>query len=462
MNSIEQCARDLASGKVTSRQLTEACFARIKDPEGEGPRAFIRLFEAQALAAADASDKLRAAGVPMPVLAGVPISVKDLFDIAGVTTLAGSVALKDRPPAARDAPAIARLRAAGAIIVGTTNMTEFAMGGLGMNPHYGTPLNPYDRAHRRIPGGSSSGAAVSVTDGMAVAAIGSDTAGSVRMPAALCGIVGFKPTARRVPLEGVIPLAQSLDSVGGLASTVACCALLDAVLAGEDPVVPGEIPVEGLRFAVPKTLVFDDVEPAVAAAFSRAILRLSKAGARIIDVELAELAEIPNLNKAGSLPVMEGYAWHHDLLANKKEQYDPIIAKRFLAGAGNSVYDYIQLQNGRAELIRRFAAATAAFDAVLMPTVPLVAPTIESLEKEEAWLATNRLIIRNAGVGNFLDCCSISLPCHKAGEPPVGFKMMAQAMADKRLLGMARGVEVVLGGPRRGAGAAQRDRRQPE
>jgi aspartyl-tRNA(Asn)/glutamyl-tRNA(Gln) amidotransferase subunit A len=238
--TLEQCRQDLARGKIASRDLARRCFARIKDPRGEGARVFLRLFEEEALAAADSSDALRAAGRPARPLEGLPVSVKDLFDVAGSVTRAGSRVLAGHAPAERDAAAVARLRAAGAVLVGATNMSEFAMGSLGINPHYGTPLNPWDRAAARIPGGSSSGAAVSIADGMALAAVGSDTMGSVRMPAALCGVVGFKPTARRVPLEGVIPLAPSLDSIGVLSSTVAGCALVDAVLAGDAPALPQE------------------------------------------------------------------------------------------------------------------------------------------------------------------------------------------------------------------------------
>jgi len=449
MQTVEQCLNDLATGRVTSRQLTERCFARIKDPEGEGGRAFIRLFESQALAAADASDAMRSAGIPPPPLSGLPLSIKDLFDVAGVTTLAGSKALADRAPATRDAPAIARLRAAGAVILGTTNMTEFAMGGLGLNPHYGTPRNPWDRAVGRIPGGSTSGGAISVTDGMAPAAIGSDTAGSLRMPAAFTGLVGFKPTARRIPLEGAIPLAHSLDSIGVMARTVTSCALVDAVMAGEDlggvPELP-MVPAAGLRLAVPKTLVMDGLDAQVSGAFARALTALSQAGCSISEVELAELAELPRINGKGGFAVFEGHAWHHDLLAAKGDLYDPIVAKRFATGAAFTAKEYIDLCHARSDMIRRMRQATQNFDAVLMPTVPIVAPRIADLTAEAAWLQTNRLLIRNPGIANFLDRCAISLPCHRQGEAPVGLMMMADTLADRRLLGMARSVEAVLAG----------------
>src|ERR1700693_2729328 len=205
--TVADLAADLATGLTSSRELVEIALARIADPGGEGARTFVKVYADTARAAADAQDKLRQAGYVASPLAGLPVSLKDLFDVAGEQTLAGSKALDDMPAAERDAPIVARLRAAGAVLIGRTNMTEFAFSGVGINPHYGTPGNPYDRA--LIPGGSSSGAAVSVSDGGAVVAIGTDTGGSVRIPAALCGIVGFKPTQKRIPRDGAIPLSTT-------------------------------------------------------------------------------------------------------------------------------------------------------------------------------------------------------------------------------------------------------------
>ena len=283
MRPIADIARDLESGETTSRALTEQALERIEDPDGEGPRTFIRVFRDSALAAADASDRLRSAGVVPSPLAGIPVSIKDLCDVAGLTTHAGSVVMRNTPPAREDAPVVARLRAAGAVIMGTTNMTEFAVGGLGLNPHYGDCRNPWDRETGRVPGGSSSGAAISVTDGMAAVGLGTDTAGSVRIPAAMCGLAGFKPTVGRVPTDGVFPLSTTLDSVGPLAPTLACCAVVDGVFAAEDPHPPEPVPVKGLRFGIPDTLVTDNLEPEVSAAFERALDKLSRAGALIED-----------------------------------------------------------------------------------------------------------------------------------------------------------------------------------
>src|SRR5712692_7373505 len=270
--TVLSLAADLAAGRTSSRELVEMALARIADPAGEGARTFIKAYADSARAAADAQDRLRQAGYVASPLAGLPVSIKDLFDVAGERTLAASKALDDSPPAAQDAPVVARLRAAGAVLIGRTNMTEFAFSGIGINPHYGTPGNPYDR--KLIPGGSSSGAAVSVADGQAIVAIGSDTGGSVRIPAALCGLAGFKPTQRRIPRDGATPLSTTLDSIGPLANSIACCAIADAVMAGEPAEAPAAMPVAGLRLGVPQSYVLDGIDAVVASAFAEACAAL--------------------------------------------------------------------------------------------------------------------------------------------------------------------------------------------
>jgi aspartyl-tRNA(Asn)/glutamyl-tRNA(Gln) amidotransferase subunit A len=431
---------------MTSSTLVEAAYARIDDPAGEGRRSFIRLFrDAAVIAARDADSRRADGGRPLGALAGLPISIKDLCDVAGSTTLAGSKALAASPPAAADAPVVARLRRAGAVIVGTTNMTEFAMGSPGTNPHYGTPANPYDRATRRIPGGSSSGAAVSVSDGMAIAALGSDTAGSVRVPAALCGLTGFKPTARRIPLDGTIPLAFSADSIGPLARSVACCATMDAVLAGETDAILVPRPLQGLRFGLPRNHVTEGLDPVVAAAFERAISALSAGGATIETFEFVELRAMADLIAGLSVAVTEGYWWHRELLVARGDFYDPRIARRLRAGAAVSAADYITFCRGRADVSARAAAVTAQFDAVIMPTTHIVAPPIASVEHDgAAWLATNLTLIRNPGIANFMDRCALTIPCHRPGEAPVGFTLMGETMSDRALLAIGQEVETAL------------------
>jgi aspartyl-tRNA(Asn)/glutamyl-tRNA(Gln) amidotransferase subunit A len=440
--TILQLAADLAAGRTSARKLTDEALARIEDPKGEGARAFIKVFKQQAIAAADASDALRKAGLVPGPLAGIPVSIKNLCDVAGETTLAGSKALDDASPAKADAPVVARLRAAGAVIVGSTNMSEFAFSGVGFNPHYGTPGNPADRT--RVPGGSSSGAAVSVGDRMAVAALGTDTGGSVRIPAAVCGITGFKPTARRVPIDGVVPLSTSLDSIGPLANSVECCAIVDAVFANEPISIPEAAPLAGLRFGIPKQFVMDELDPTVAKAFERACKVLSAKGVKVEQVDLPPLNELPAINAKGGFAASEAYAWHQKLLARRGKDYDPIIHPRILRGREMSAADYIDLLAARADLAKRVAAVTSNYDAIIMPTCAIVAPTLDEVATPDGFTRKNMLLLRNTTVGNFLDRCAISLPCHAAGELPVGFMLMGETMADKRVLAMARSVAPVV------------------
>jgi aspartyl-tRNA(Asn)/glutamyl-tRNA(Gln) amidotransferase subunit A len=441
--TILQLAADLAAGRTSSRTLIDEALSRIEDTQGEGARAFVRVYKTQAIAAAEASDRLRKAGLVPGPLAGIPVSVKNLCDVAGETTLAGSKALDDQPPASQDAPVVARLRAAGAIIVGSTNMSEFAFSGVGSNPHYGTPGNPANRT--RVPGGSSSGAAVSVADRMAVAALGTDTGGSVRIPAAVCGITGFKPTARRVPIDGVVPLSTSLDSIGPLTNSVDCCAIVDAVFAAEPIAIPEPAPLAGLRLGIPRQFVMDDLDATVAHAFERACTALSDKGVKIETIDLPHLLELPAINATGGFAASEAYAWHRDLLARRGKDYDPVIYPRILRGKEMSAADYIGLLAARADLQKRVARVTAHYDALIMPTCAIVAPTLNEVATAEGFTRKNLLLLRNTTVGNFLDRCAISLPCHARGELPVGFMMMGETMADKRLLAMARSVAPVVG-----------------
>jgi aspartyl-tRNA(Asn)/glutamyl-tRNA(Gln) amidotransferase subunit A len=443
MPSIVTAAKSLVQGGK-SRTLVEECLARIGDPSGEGARVFLKVHADAARAAADYFDALRARGAAPSPYAGIPVSIKDLFDIAGDVTLAGSTALRGRPPATADAPSVARLRAAGFIPIGRSNMTEFAFSGIGINPHYGTPANPYDRKSARIPGGSSSGAAVSVTDGMALGALGTDTGGSCRIPAALCGIVGYKPTARRVPTAGAFPLSTSLDSIGPLAATVECCAVLDAVLAGEPMTELAPSPLAALRLAVPQTMVLENLSGEVARAFEAALAALSGAGARIVDVPLRELGELQEINSKGGLSAAESYALHRPILAEHEQEYDPRVLVRILRGREQDAADYIDLVAARADFIRRVAAVTAPYDALVMPTTPLTAPAIADLKADEAYRRTNMLMLRNPSIANFLDGCAISLPCHRAGDAPVGLMLFGAHGADRRLFSIAAAIEVVV------------------
>jgi len=424
------------------RDRLEQALARIADPSGEGARACLTVYTQTARAAADAADARAARGTSLGPLDGTIVSIKDLFDVAGEVTLAGSTALDDRPPATEDAPIVARLKAAGAVIVGKTNMTEFAFSGVGINPHYGTPGNPYNRAH--VPGGSSAGAPVSVADGQAIVAIGTDTGGSVRIPAALCGVVGFKPTAKCISRDGAIPLSTTLDSIGPLANSVACCAITDAVMAGDEPVAPEPAPVAGLRLAVPQTFMLDDLAPEVASAFADACTTLSRAGAQVTDLPLTELGEYPALSGRGLLVNCEAFAWHEELIARRGNEYDPRVLSRIEFGRPVSAADYIRLCAGRADWIRRVAARTADFDALLMPTVAITAPPITAFADDREYFRLNGLILRNTAVINFLDRCAITLPIQPPGTAPVGLMIVGEHGGDRRLLAIAGGIEATL------------------
>jgi aspartyl-tRNA(Asn)/glutamyl-tRNA(Gln) amidotransferase subunit A len=446
--TLAQLASDLAASRVSSRELVTDCLARISSVTGEGSRTFLKVYGEQALATADFYDRMRQQGARLAPYAGMPVSVKDLFDVAGDTTLAGSTVLKGAAAADQDATVVRRLKAAGFIVIGRTNMTEFAFSGLGINPHYGTPLNPWDRATGRIPGGSSSGAAVSITDAMAYGALGTDTGGSCRIPAAMCGIVGFKPTASRVPLTGTYPLSASLDSIGPLANSVNCCAVLDAILAaqsGPESQPPGaDLVANDLRLAVLTNYVTDDLDRAVAAGFERALRALKEAGASLTDVTLPELRELPELNRNGGLSAAESYAHHRARLAKDGSRYDPRVSVRILRGSKQDAADYIELCNIRRDFTERVAKRIRKFDAVLMPTTPITAPALSDLAADEAYVRINALVLRNPSIVNFIDGCAISIPCHEPGTAPVGLSLFGLRNTDRQLLSAAAAIEVTV------------------
>ena len=448
--TLAQLASDLAALRLSSRELVSDCLARISSVTGEGARTLLKVYGEQALATADFYDRMRQQGARLSQYAGIPVTVKDLFDVAGDTTLAGSTVLKGGVPAHQDATAVARLKAAGFIVIGRTNMTEFAFSGLGINPHYGTPLNPWDRATGRIPGGSSSGAAVSITDAMAYGALGTDTGGSCRIPAALCGLVGFKPTASRVPLTGTYPLSASLDSIGPLANSVGCCAVLDAILAAQSsPESPPQAPrtdlaANDLRLAVLTNYVTDDLDKAVAADFDRALRALNDAGARLSDVTLPELSELPDINRNGGLSAAESYAHHRARLASDGSRYDPRVSTRILRGSKQDAADYIELCNIRMHFMERVARRIRKFDAVLMPTTPITAPALADLASDDAYVRINGLVLRNPSIVNFIDGCAISIPCHVPGTAPVGLSLFGLRDTDRQVLSAAAAAEAIV------------------
>ncbi|WP_050475881.1 amidase [Herbaspirillum rhizosphaerae] len=445
--SLHQQSEELRKDNSSSLELTELALQRAAAADGEGARVFTRLYADAARAAASASDTLRSAGIVRSPIEGLPVSIKDLFDVAGETTLAGSVALRGYPVATESAVVVKRLIAAGAVIVGRTNMTEFAYSGLGINPHYGTPRNPWQRDADggRIPGGSSSGAAISVTDGMAVAGVGSDTGGSLRIPAAFCGITGFKPSARRVSMQGVLPLSENLDSIGAMAPTVLCCAMMDAVLSGEEFVAPVAHPLRGLRLLYPTNVVRDGMDEHVAASMQTAVAKLAAAGAVVVEQDVPAFNELAAINAKGGFTAAEAWTWHRQLIAERKEHYDQRVVSRILRGKDMSAADLLDVLHSRRRWIAKVEQQLAGYDALLMPTVPIVAPKIVDLQtSDDAYYAANGLILRNPTLINFLDGCAISLPCHAAGTAPVGLSLAAAGGNDHRLLSIALAVETLL------------------
>jgi aspartyl-tRNA(Asn)/glutamyl-tRNA(Gln) amidotransferase subunit A len=390
-------------------------------------------------------------------LAGLAVSVKDLFDVAGEPTPAGSRVLLDADAARQDCPAVARLKAAGGIVIGRTNMSEFAFSGVGTNPHFGTPANPADPVTPRIPGGSSSGAAVSVATGAAFVGLGSDTGGSIRIPAALCGIVGFKNTARLTPAQGALPLSTTLDTVSAMTRSVRDAILAHEILAGRT-VARQQLPLSGYRLAVVQTSMLDGMDATVAAAFERTLSVLRKAGASIEEVALEQIRDLGQLQSLGGFTAAESYAWHRTLLERAGDGYDPRVRFRIERGAAMKAWEYIDLFRARQAWIEGVHERLAQFDAVLSPTVPIVAPAIADVApatgadpaaddaRDKEFFRVNALLLRNTSVVNMLDGCALSIPCHVRGELPVGLMIWHGALHDDPVLNIGLRAQDVLAG----------------
>jgi len=437
--TLDGLARRLAGHELTSEALTAATLDRIAAAGGDGGHAFTRVYGESALRAARHSDRRRAHGAARHPLDGVPVSIKDLFDVAGESTLAGSRVLAGAAPAVADAPVVAALRAVGAVIVGKTNMTEFAYSGLGLNPHFGTPANAHDPG--RIPGGSSSGAAVAVAKAYAAASLGTDTGGSVRIPAAFNGVVGFKPTQATLPRDGLMPLATSLDTVGALAASVRCCALVHTALIGVAAPNLYERPLAGLRLAAPPSPLCEDLDPQTAQRLEAALRRLSRAGAVVSRRPLAALDLAVEVGRDGALIAVEAYSVHRELLAQRGALYDPRVRARLELAAETFVSDYLARLRLRRRAMTAYDRAAEAFDVLVCPTVPIIAPRFEELADDTAYRETNRLVLRNTSLFNILDLPAISLPCEASGDQPVGLMLVGKRHADRELLEIACAVE---------------------
>lgn len=426
----------------SARSRLDAALAAISNPDGEGARACLTVYRDAAIAAADAADARARQGIRLSPLDGAIVTIKDLFDVAGEVTRAGSKLLEEEGQAAQaDAPVVQRLRAAGAVIVGKTNMTEFAFSGVGANPHYGTPANPADRA--RVPGGSTSGGAVAVADGMCEITIGSDTGGSTRIPAALCGIVGYKPSKQRISTEGAFPLSQTHDSIGPMAMTVADCARADAVLAGEAPWRLEPAPLAGLRVGVAQGLPLDGLDDTVAKRFPQALAALEKAGARLAPEALPLLDAMNAVHARGGIVPAEGYAVHRERIARAKDKIDPMIATRIERAGNIGSADYIAMRDERAALVAAMDARLADIDVLALPTTAIAAPTIAEMLDPQTFGRKNAMLLRNTTIGNFFDLCAISLPVPGDGLP-CGLMLMARNGHDRRLFRIAAAVEKML------------------
>ncbi|TVR07739.1 MAG: amidase [Salinarimonadaceae bacterium] len=424
------------------RDDLEAVLARLEARSAE-ETVFTRVYAAQARAAADAADARRAAGVTLGPLDGRIVSIKDLFDVRGETTTAGSVVLKGQPPAAADAVIVARLRRAGAVILAKTNMSEFAFSGIGINPHHGTPGCAADPT--RVPGGSSSGAGVSVGEGTSEISIGTDTGGSVRIPASLNGVVGYKPTTGRVPTTGAFPLSWALDSIGPLARSVADCVATDAVMRGVEPAPAAAHPVAGLRVGVPRGRMFTQTEDIVAQGFEASLSRLSSADARVIDVDIEDLLEeMGRIMGAAPLVAIEAAAVHAARPEADFARMDPLVVARIRMGADLKAAQYIRLMRERDALIAAMDARMAPFDALALPaTATTAVPLAPLLADFDAYMKANVLMLRNTTWGNQFDLCGVSLPMPDLPRP-AGLMLLGRRGHDERLLALAAGVEPLL------------------
>lgn len=449
LSDLRAARNAVAVGTLSAQDLMAEALRAADAPSCD--KAFLRRFDAQARATAQAVDMARAQGSPVPTLGGLAVSIKDLFDVAGQPTTGGSAAMADAAPAATDCSAVARLRQAGAALVGHTNLSEFAFSGVGINPHHGTPANAGTLAldpTPRAPGGSTSGGATSVAAGAAWAALGSDTGGSIRIPAALQGLVGFKNTQRLTPLDGAIPLSTTLDTSCVISRSVADAVLLHDVLAART-VVPWQRPTRLLRMAVPTTLMLDDLEPAVARAFQATLDTLRAAGAVIDEIDLPPLARLAAINAQGGFAAAESWAWHRARLAERADRYDPRVALRIRRGQALSAADYIDLFAARRAWVAEVRQEIAAYDALLSPTVPMLAPPVAPLvASDDAFFATNARLLRNPSAVNFLDGCALSLPCQDPGTLPVGLMVWADALSDDRVLGVSLAIEATLAAAR--------------
>ena len=429
--------RGIEAGKIHPVELTEAYLDAIEQhPEAERiySRTTPRRARSMSIAAADRAK----AGQRIGLLDGVPISWKDLFDAAGAPCEAGSALLRGRVPET-DAEVLTTATAQGLVCLGKTHMSELAFSGLGLNPITATPPNVNDP--KAVPGGSSSGAAASVAFGLAPAAIGSDTGGSVRIPAAWNDLVGLKTTPGRLSLKGAVPLCERFDTVGPLARSVEDCALLLAAMEGSKPADLGGASVKGARLLVLETVALDDLRSEPASGFEGAVERLARAGARVESGKIAEVVEAMSL--AAILFTAEAYGIWGKTIEAAPEKMFPRILERFRSGADFSAADYVAGWRRLEGLRLIWAQKTAAYDAIILPTAPILPPDAQRLlDDDDYYVTENLLALRNTRIGNMFGLCGVTLP---TGQPSCGISLMAGPGQEERILRLSSAAERALG-----------------
>lgn len=446
--TVTQLSALIYSGALHPRDLVEEAYSAIESSADQS--IFTVLTKERAFEEADAAAKRIKSGQGRGPLEGIVTAHKDLFDLEGLATTSGAKIMRDSDVKSADAQVVANLKEAGAITLGRTNMSEFAFSGLGINPHYGTPKNPNDLSVARLPGGSSSGAGVAVATGLVPFALGTDTGGSIRIPSAFNGIVGYKATRGRYNMDGVFPLAESLDSLGPLCRSIEDAILVDAAMRGRSSSAVEVTTLAGKSFVVPETVMFDEIEPEVADVFEQTVLRLEKAGARVRRAQFPSFKVIFDLiSTYGALVTAEAFALHKGRLASDAvDTIDPRVVQRIRLGEKMSLPDYLHVQKTRMNLIKEMETLVGAHEFLISPTLPHLAPEMAPLVEDDAkFFAMNGKTLRNTQIGNFLDWCGVSIPCGSGAHGlPVGFSISALPNRDEQLLSIALAAETVVRG----------------